>query len=98
MIKSALGAIGALLLGIAPLSATEPDAAIPTVEVLPLSFAQSGVSGPGGERIKAELVDAQFVALGEDHGFATEMGKRRSDAAAQLADSRTEAFLAEHLA
>ena len=70
MIKSALGAMGALLLGMAPLSATEPDAAIPTVEVLPLSFAQSGVSGPGGERIKAELVDAQFVALGEDHGFA----------------------------
>lgn len=34
---------------------------------------------------------------GEDHGFATEMGKRRSDAAAKLADSRTEAFFAEHI-
>lgn len=34
---------------------------------------------------------------GEDHGFATEMGKRRSDEAAQLADSRTEAFFAEHI-
>jgi carboxymethylenebutenolidase len=34
---------------------------------------------------------------GEDHGFATEMGKRRSDAAAQLADGRTEAFFAEHI-
>jgi carboxymethylenebutenolidase len=34
---------------------------------------------------------------GEDHGFAAEMGKRRSDAAAELADSRTEAFFAEHL-
>jgi len=34
---------------------------------------------------------------GEDHGFATEMGNRRSDAAAQLADSRTEAFFAEHI-
>ncbi|MBA4760793.1 dienelactone hydrolase family protein [Sphingomonas sp.] len=34
---------------------------------------------------------------GEDHGFATEMGKRRSDAAAQLADSRTEAFFARHI-
>lgn len=34
---------------------------------------------------------------GEDHGFASEMGKRRSDAAAQLADSRTEAFFAEHI-
>lgn len=34
---------------------------------------------------------------GEDHGFAAEMGKRRSDEAARLADSRTEAFFAEHL-
>ena len=34
---------------------------------------------------------------GEDHGFAAEMGKRRSEAAAQLADSRTEAFFAEHI-
>jgi carboxymethylenebutenolidase len=34
---------------------------------------------------------------GEDHGFASELGKRRSEAAAQLADSRTEAFFAEHL-
>ena len=32
---------------------------------------------------------------GEDHGFATEMGKRRSDKAAKLADGRTEAFFAE---
>ena len=35
---------------------------------------------------------------GEDHGFAAEMGKRRSDEAAKLADGRTEAFFAEHLA
>lgn len=34
---------------------------------------------------------------GEDHGFAAEMGQRRSEQAAQLADSRTEAFFAEHL-
>jgi carboxymethylenebutenolidase len=34
---------------------------------------------------------------GEDHGFASELGKRRSDAAAQLADSRTEAFFADHI-
>ena len=34
---------------------------------------------------------------GEDHGFAAEMGKRRSEAAAQLADSRTDAFFAEHV-
>jgi carboxymethylenebutenolidase len=34
---------------------------------------------------------------GEDHGFAAEMGKRRSEAAAELADSRTEAFFAAQL-
>ena len=34
---------------------------------------------------------------GEDHGFAAEMGNRRSEAAAQLADSRTEAFFAKHI-
>lgn len=35
---------------------------------------------------------------GEDHGFAAEMGKRRSEEAARLADGRTEAFFAEHVA
>ncbi|PTD28111.1 dienelactone hydrolase family protein [Sphingomonas fennica] len=35
---------------------------------------------------------------GLDHGFATQFGKRRADDAARLADSRTSAFFAEHLA
>ena len=52
--------------------------------------------------IHAGLDDHPRVTLhdypGEDHGFAAEMGDRRSEAAAQLADSRTEAFLKEHLA
>lgn len=34
---------------------------------------------------------------GEDHGFAAEMGKRRSAAAAALADQRTGLFFAQHL-
>lgn len=34
---------------------------------------------------------------GEDHGFAAEMGKRRSEEAAQIADRRTEEFFAQHL-
>ncbi|HEY1606175.1 MAG TPA: dienelactone hydrolase family protein [Allosphingosinicella sp.] len=34
---------------------------------------------------------------GQDHGFAAEMGKRRSEDAARQADQRTEAFFAEHL-
>ncbi len=35
---------------------------------------------------------------GLDHGFATQFGQRRNEEAAQLADSRTMAFFAEHLA
>ena len=35
---------------------------------------------------------------GEDHGFAAEMGKRRSEQSAKQADERTEAFFVEHLA
>ena len=34
---------------------------------------------------------------GEDHGFATEFGERRSDTAAKLADERTAKFFAENL-
>ena len=34
---------------------------------------------------------------GEDHGFASELGKRRSEEAARLADSRTEAFFEAHV-
>lgn len=36
--------------------------------------------------------------VGLDHGFAATHGNRRDDAAAELADGRTRAFLAEHLA
>jgi carboxymethylenebutenolidase len=35
---------------------------------------------------------------GLDHGFAAEMGARRNEEGAQLADERTRAFFAEHLA
>ncbi len=35
---------------------------------------------------------------GLDHGFASEFGTRRNEAAAMLADQRTEAFFKEHLA
>ena len=35
---------------------------------------------------------------GLDHGFAAEMGDRRNEAGAQLADKRTAAFFSEHLA
>lgn len=70
LLKKALVAMGALLITAFPLSASAPDSAIPPAEILPLTFAQSGLSGPGGERIRNDLADTQFVALGEDHGFA----------------------------
>jgi carboxymethylenebutenolidase len=52
-------------------------------------------------KIHAALDDYPKVVLhdypGEDHGFAAELGKRRSEDTARLADQRTEAFFAEHL-
>jgi carboxymethylenebutenolidase len=52
--------------------------------------------------IHAGLDDHPRVTLhdypGLDHGFAAEMGARRNEAGAALADSRTAAFLKEHLA
>jgi len=58
--------------------------------------------GPDVQRAMHEgLDDHPKVTLhdypGEDHGFAAEMGKRRSEEAANLADSRTEEFFARHL-
>jgi carboxymethylenebutenolidase len=51
--------------------------------------------------IHAGLDDHPKVVIhdypGEDHGFAAEMGNRRSGEAARLADGRTEAFFAEHV-
>jgi len=53
------------------------------------------------QRMHEGLDDHPKVTLcdypGMDHGFATEFGKRRSDASARLADERTAAFFAENL-
>ncbi len=53
-----------------PSRAADTVANLPQAEILPIAFDERGVSGPGGERLKSELPDAQFVAIGEDHGFA----------------------------
>src|SRR5688500_12181018 len=58
--------------------------------------------GPEAQKAMHEgLDDHPRVTLhdypGEDHGFAAEMGKRRSEEAAQLADGRTEEYFARHL-
>jgi carboxymethylenebutenolidase len=59
--------------------------------------------GPEAQRtIHTGLDGNRHVTLhdyeGLDHGFAAEMGNRRDEAGAQLADGRTAAFFAEHLA
>jgi carboxymethylenebutenolidase len=58
--------------------------------------------GPDQQKAMHEgLDDHPRVTLhdypGEDHGFAAEMGQRRSEAAAELADRRTEEFFAQNL-
>lgn len=53
------------------------------------------------QRMHAGLDDHSKMTIfdypGEDHGFATEFGLRRSDSSARLADERTAAFFAENL-
>ena len=70
--------------------------------MLHIPTADHFVLPPAQAAIHAALDDHPRVTLhdyaGLDHGFAAEMGDRRDEAAAQLADSRTQAFLAEHLA
>jgi carboxymethylenebutenolidase len=59
--------------------------------------------GPEAQAVMHEGLDDHpqvtiFDYPGEDHGFAAETGKRRSETAAQLADSRTAAFFEKNLA
>lgn len=69
--------------------------------MLHIAGADHFVSAEVQAAMHAGLDDHPKVTLhdypGEDHGFATELGERRSEAAARLADARTTAFLAEAL-
>ncbi len=61
-----------------------------------------GFVGPEAQAtMRAGLRGNRHVTLydydGLDHGFAAEMGNRRDEAGAQLADARTVAFFKEHL-
>jgi carboxymethylenebutenolidase len=67
---------------------------IPTADHLVGQEAQAAIHAGLGSHPKVTLHDYE----GLDHGFATETGNRRDDAGAELADSRTAAFFAEHLA
>jgi carboxymethylenebutenolidase len=67
---------------------------IPTADHFVGPEAQAAIHAGLDSHPKVTLHDYQDL----DHGFATEMGDRRDDAGAELADSRTAAFFAEHLA
>lgn len=67
---------------------------IPTADHFVLPEVQAKMHEGLDDHPKVTLYDYP----GEDHGFAAELGKRRSEEAAQLADKRTADFFAEHLA
>lgn len=67
---------------------------IPTADHLVGPEAQAAVHKGLGNHPRVTLHDYE----GLDHGFAAEMGNRRDEAGAELADGRTAAFFAEHLA
>lgn len=67
---------------------------IPTADGFVPPEAQAAMHAGLDSHAKVTLHDYE----GLDHGFATEVGNRRDEAAATLADSRTSAFFAETLA
>lgn len=67
---------------------------IPTEDGFVPRETQAAMHAGLGDHPRVTLHDYE----GLDHGFATEHGKRRVKDAANLADSRTAAFFAEHLA
>lgn len=67
---------------------------IPTADHFVLPEVQAKMHEGLDDHPKVTLYDYP----GEDHGFAAELGKRRSEEAAQLADKRTADFFAAHLA
>ena len=66
---------------------------IPTADHFVGPEPQAAIHVGLGSHPKVTLHDYE----GLDHGFATEIGDRRDDVGAKLADSRTAAFFAEHL-
>ena len=67
---------------------------IPTADHFVLPAAQAAIHAALDPHPKISLYDYD----GLDHGFAAETGNRRNENGAQLADERTTAFFAEHLA
>lgn len=66
---------------------------IPTLDHFVDEAAQKAIHAGLDDHPQVTLYD--YVGL--DHGFAAEIGARRDETGAALADSRTEAFFAEHI-
>jgi carboxymethylenebutenolidase len=66
---------------------------IPTADHFVGSDAQAAIHAGLDHHPKVTLYDYE----GLDHGFAAEMGNRRNEAGATLADARTVTFFADHL-
>ena len=66
---------------------------IPTADHFVGPEAQAAIHAALDAHPKVTLHDYQ----GLDHGFAAEMGNRRHEEGADLADGRTAAFFAQHL-
>jgi len=66
---------------------------IPTADHLVGAEAQKAMHEGLDDHPKVTLYDYE----GLDHGFAAEIGSRRNEAGAALADERTQAFFAEHI-
>ncbi len=85
----------AVLSGIAALALTTPAAAeeaaapAPEIPIWKISFGPDGLSGPGADILRAEIERSQFVALGEDHGFADSPELGRGLAAEMKKHGRT---------
>lgn len=69
-IASLFAAFGLVLAVAQPLHAEEAEGERPAIIPLPLEFSVEGLSGPGAAPLRAALPTAQFVSIGEDHGFA----------------------------
>jgi len=82
------------LLGESQAMAHEVMLHIPTADGFVPANAQAAMHEGLDSHPKVTLHDYE----GLDHGFAAEYGTRRDEAAATLADQRTEAFFKEHLA
>ncbi|WP_299193091.1 hypothetical protein [uncultured Erythrobacter sp.] len=68
MLASAVALAGTTM---AAAQETDPNNPVePTIIPLAFEFSAEGLAGPGAVQVRAKIEDAQFIGIGEDHGFA----------------------------